>query len=108
MGKRISHMRLSPMMSYYIRQILRQHSSELVNDTAGSLGLQDNFLSDLNAVLRDRYSHNREIYAAATQLENLAQTHHALRHQSLHADYSGELAALEAKIFSILGYQRCM
>ncbi|MEB3358801.1 MAG: hypothetical protein VKK04_18890 [Synechococcales bacterium] len=100
-------MRLSPMMSYYIRQIVRQHSSEFVNSTEGAPDLKGDVMTDLNAVLRYRYSHNREIYAAATQLENLAQTHHALRHQSLHTDYSGELAALEAKIFSILGFQRC-
>ncbi len=92
---------LSPSTSYYLRKLLR-HNLDRLEPVAKRDSAFDP-LSNLNAVLAERYSDAPQQARSLDQLERLTQYHQTLATQG--AQHIQQLMETEAQIFSLLGYR---
>jgi len=94
---------LSPIVTYYIRKLLRQNLDCLQSVVAEGAGIKADALSDLNRVLESLYVDNESINAALLKLEKLVISHQALSAREI--IHRPELHNLEQEIFWLLGFK---
>jgi signal transduction histidine kinase len=96
--------RLSAVIAYYIRKLLRQNFDQLQFTASIETSIQANPLSDLTRVLESLYPQQEHLITATMDLERLALSHQALNSRS--TTHRQELVDLEQQIFWLLGFKR--
>lgn len=94
---------LSPVIIYYLRQILRQNLDRLKFVVATGAALKADPLSDLNAVIDSLYLDPEEVVSTYQKLEKLVEYHQKLATQGFR--YRQALTEVEQQIFWLLGFR---
>jgi len=96
-------MSISPLTSYYIRQLLSQKRSHLKFVVAPEAALEAHSTSDINAVIASLYPEVDEAWMVAHKLENLALMHQILKQDGVM--HRNNLALVEKEIYWLLGFK---
>ncbi len=99
----LEHLQLSPMVTYYLRKLLRQNLDRLKFIVASGAGLKADPLADINQVIRSLYLDESEIKGNLQKLESLTVYHQKMASQE--AKNHKELADIEEEIFWLLGFK---
>jgi DNA-binding response OmpR family regulator/class 3 adenylate cyclase len=99
----LEHLQLSPMVTYYLRKLLRQNLDRLKFIVASGAGLKADPLADINQVITSLYLDESEIKGTLQKLESLTVYHQKIASQE--AKNHKELAEIEEEIFWLLGFK---
>lgn len=105
MMQSVSHgsIQLSLSATYYLRKLLHQNLHNLKSIVAMGASIQADEVADINAVLTSLYFEDDELASVVSQLDRAVATHGAMASQP--GEFQKERAALEEKIFWLLGYK---
>lgn len=96
-------MSISPVTSYYIRQILYQNRTCIKFIVAPNAALEAHPMADINAVINSLYPDASEAWMVIQKLENLASMHQILKeNRDMHTN---NLNLVEKEICWLLGFR---
>ena len=96
-------MSISPVSSYYIRQLIAQKRNFLKFIVAPKAAMETNSLADINAVIESLYPDLDEAWTVAQKLENLISMHQILKQNG--EMYTENLILVEKEIYWLLGFK---
>ncbi|MEB3233047.1 MAG: hypothetical protein VKJ64_18730 [Leptolyngbyaceae bacterium] len=97
-------MQLSPITSYHLRKLFRQHCDRLQPLVQANITPHDHLIeANFEAAWQLLCQQQPEMGSIVQKLESLVSMHQALEKQG--TIYSQDLASLERTIFNVLGFQ---
>lgn len=96
-------MSISPVSSYYIRQLISQKRNFLKFVVAPKAAMEAHSLADINAVIDSLYPDLDEAWSVTQKLENLISMHQILKQNG--EIYLENLTLIEKEIYWLLGFK---